>query len=132
MKREGGPGTYVGYSVNLSRRLRQHRQIIKGGAKCTSRWCGKLHPVCHIENYPDKRVAMSAEWWCKRRKTKFLKGMVKVSTFARLNSFLHVLNRPKFKCLKEELVVVLHTPYIHLAEKVSEVYQVAVKTCHCC
>ena len=57
--------TYIGATVNLERRLRQHNKIIKGGAKATSikvdqgeEW--KYH--CYVENFPNYNEALKFEW----------------------------------------------------------------------
>lgn len=55
--------TYVGYTVNLRRRLRQHNGIIKGGAKYTR--VGRPYKlVCYIEGFPSKSNALQFEWRC--------------------------------------------------------------------
>lgn len=52
--------TYVGYTVNLQRRLRQHNGIIKGGAKYTI--TGRpFEMVCAIK-FPNKIIALQYEW----------------------------------------------------------------------
>jgi len=54
--------TYVGYTKNVFRRLRQHNGEIKGGAKTTSRgrpW--KL--VVYIKGFLTENEAMSFEWF---------------------------------------------------------------------
>ena len=57
--------TYIGATVNLEKRLRQHNKIIKGGAKATSikvdqgeEW--KYH--CYVENFPNYNEALKFEW----------------------------------------------------------------------
>jgi predicted GIY-YIG superfamily endonuclease len=53
--------TYVGYTVNPIRRLRQHNGEISGGAKTTRRgrpW----RLVSIIKGFPDKRSALQFEW----------------------------------------------------------------------
>lgn len=51
--------TYVGYTTNLVRRLRQHNGEIAGGAKATrgARW----EVMFHVEGFPDKETALSCE-----------------------------------------------------------------------
>lgn len=56
------PGkTYIGYTVDPRRRLRQHNGEIVGGAKRTSRnrpW----RIICYIEGFPDNHTALKYEW----------------------------------------------------------------------
>ncbi len=53
--------TYIGYTVNPSRRIRQHNGEITGGAKRTR----KARPwkmVCYIEGFDIERSALQYEW----------------------------------------------------------------------
>ncbi len=57
--------TYVGATIDLDRRLRQHNKIIKGGAHATSikvnagqTW----ERACYIEGFPDWQAALQFEW----------------------------------------------------------------------
>jgi len=57
--------TYVGATVDLERRLRQHNKEIKGGAKATSAKVAKgetWRRVCYVENFPDWQAALQFEW----------------------------------------------------------------------
>ena len=70
--------TYVGATVDLDHRLRQHNKEIKGGAHATSikvnqgeHWTR----VCHIENYPDWQSALQFEWRFKQISRKYPKNM---------------------------------------------------------
>ena len=57
--------TYVGATVDLERRLRQHNKIIKGGAYATGIKVnqGKIwERVCYIEGFPDWQAALQFEW----------------------------------------------------------------------
>nr|QYA18476.1 GIY-YIG type nuclease [Clandestinovirus] len=57
--------TYVGYTNNFARRIRQHRGEISGGAKCTSRF-SNCHPLLIISGFPDNKTALKYEWRLKR------------------------------------------------------------------
>ena len=57
--------TYVGATVNLERRLRQHNKEIKGGAVATGRKVemGKSwQRVCYVSGFPDWQAALQFEW----------------------------------------------------------------------
>jgi len=52
--------TYVGFSVNVDRRLRQHNGEIKGGAKATRG--GEWTRVCTVAGFPTQQSALQFEW----------------------------------------------------------------------
>ena len=57
--------TYVGATVDLDRRLRQHNKIIKGGAHATSMKvnAGQIWGrACYVEGFPDWQAALQFEW----------------------------------------------------------------------
>jgi len=57
--------TYVGATVDLNRRLRQHNKEIKGGATITSNKVIKgeiWKRVCHVNGFPDWQAALQFEW----------------------------------------------------------------------
>ena len=57
--------TYVGATVDLDRRLRQHNKEIKGGAYATSTKVLKGETwirAAHIEGFPDWQAALQFEW----------------------------------------------------------------------
>jgi predicted GIY-YIG superfamily endonuclease len=60
---------YIGYTTNPYKRIRQHNQFIKGGAKMT-----KKYPVWEflfiIEGFKTKSEAMSCEWKLKHPNNK--------------------------------------------------------------
>ena len=66
--------TYVGATVNLDRRLRQHNNEIKGGAKRTT---GKVNSgkswkrVCYISEFPDWTATLQFEWRWKQLSRKY-------------------------------------------------------------
>jgi structure-specific endonuclease subunit SLX1 len=57
--------TYVGATVDLERRLRQHNKEIKGGAHATSIKVLKGETwirAAHVEGFPDWQAALQFEW----------------------------------------------------------------------
>ena len=57
--------TYVGATVDLNHRLRQHNKEIKGGAHATSSRVNKGHTwtrACHVAGFPDWPAALQFEW----------------------------------------------------------------------
>ena len=57
--------TYIGATVNLDKRIRQHNREIKGGAVATSNKVDKGEVwsyVCYIENCPTWNAALQCEW----------------------------------------------------------------------
>ena len=57
--------TYVGATVDLDRRLRQHNKIIKGGAHATSMKVNAgqtWERACYVEGFPDWQAALQFEW----------------------------------------------------------------------
>jgi predicted GIY-YIG superfamily endonuclease len=93
--------SYIGYTTNLQRRLRQHRKELVGGAKYTARFRDARY-MAYISGFPTKRSAMRYEWWAKRRQGRLhihrtmchLKGHR-----ARVNCFFAVLAAPPFRTL---------------------------------
>ena len=57
--------TYIGATVNLDRRIRQHNKEITGGAKLTSNKVVKgevWQYICYVENFPTYNEALKFEW----------------------------------------------------------------------
>ena len=57
--------TYIGATVNLDKRIRQHNKEIKGGATATSIKVqqGEIWSyVCYVENFPTYNEALKFEW----------------------------------------------------------------------
>jgi structure-specific endonuclease subunit SLX1 len=57
--------TYIGATVNLDKRIRQHNKEIKGGATATSIKVNQGEAwayVCYVENFPNWNEALKFEW----------------------------------------------------------------------
>ena len=57
--------TYIGATVNLDHRLRQHNKEITGGARLTSRKvvAGQTWKrFCHVEGFPTWQACLQFEW----------------------------------------------------------------------
>ena len=60
--------TYVGATVDLDHRLRQHNGEICGGAKATSKCPGGWQRLCHVEGFANEGAALQFEWAWKHKK----------------------------------------------------------------
>jgi predicted GIY-YIG superfamily endonuclease len=54
--------TYIGATVNLQRRLRQHNKELKGGARRTSARPGEWYRVCYVRGFNSWQEALQFEW----------------------------------------------------------------------
>lgn len=96
--------TYVGYTVDIERRLRQHNGIIKGGAKYTKN--GRPWIVSAIvEGFPNKTTALQFEWRA-HHPTKYIRSYLRRQRFAsnterRLACFEKIFEMERFtsKCI---------------------------------
>ena len=73
-----GGATYVGATVNLDRRLRQHNKEIKGGAHATSAKIARGETWtrhCYVAGFPDWTAALQFEWRWKQLSRKLPKRM---------------------------------------------------------
>ncbi len=120
-----GRKSYIGYTVNIVRRLRQHRGEIVGGARCTSKF-KQVDIVAHISGFPDKRTAMSYEWYAKHK----LRGGTSPVKLPKDNNeqvhcrFSQYLSRIKHKKFKSILATLTLTLYKHhsLADTIKSEY----------
>lgn len=66
--------TYVGATVDLDHRLRQHNGELVGGAHATHVRIAQGNAwerVCHIRGFPDWRTSLQFEWALKHHSRKF-------------------------------------------------------------
>jgi len=94
--------TYVGATVDLNHRLRQHNKELKGGAHATSAKVaqGKIwHRVCHVAGFPDWPAALQFEWRFKQLSRKYPQKMNPLIRRLRALKDLLALERPTSKAV---------------------------------
>jgi structure-specific endonuclease subunit SLX1 len=93
--------TYVGATVDLDRRLRQHNKEITGGATATGARVTKGETwirVAHVEGFPDWQAALQFEWrWKQITRKKYVKGIHPLQTRMIALKHLLELERPTSK-----------------------------------
>lgn len=93
--------TYIGATVDLDHRLRQHNGEIKGGAHATSAKVAQgeiWRRFCHVAGFPTWNAALQFEWrWKQLSRTKFPKKMHPVERRIRALKMLLELDRPTTK-----------------------------------
>lgn len=94
--------TYIGATVNLERRLRQHNKEIKGGAHATGSKVskGKIWKIiCYVSGFPDWSAALQFEWRWKQMSRKLPQNMRPLERrISALHSLL-LLERPTTKAI---------------------------------
>ena len=110
--------TYVGATVNLERRLRQHNKEITGGAKQTTSKVNKgktWKRVCHVSEFPDWQAALQFEWRWKQLSRKYPAKMFPLERrMSALNDLLH-LTQSTSKATP--FIEWTHKPIVHLEEE---------------
>jgi structure-specific endonuclease subunit SLX1 len=59
--------TYVGATIDIHRRLRQHNGEIGGGAKATAEVPGGWYRICYVRGFESEGKALRFEWYWKNR-----------------------------------------------------------------
>ena len=110
--------TYIGATVNLDKRIRQHNKEIKGGAKATSMKVeqGEVWKyICYVENFPNYNEALKFEWRWKQISRLIQKSNTKINP-----------REKRFEALKKLLNLDRSTskaiPYNEWENKVNVVY----------
>lgn len=83
--------TYIGATVDVDRRLRQHNGELSGGAFATKRGSG-WRRACHVVGFPDERAALQFEW---RWKQLSRKEAAKNPMERRITALVTLLNMEK-------------------------------------
>ena len=115
--------TYVGATVDLSRRLRQHNKEIKGGAHATGvkvaqgeSWTRALH----VSGFPDWQAALQFEWRFKHLSRKYPVKMNPLERRICALKDLLALERPTSKAIAYSEWVAL--PEVHLEIEEAKTY----------
>jgi predicted GIY-YIG superfamily endonuclease len=121
--------TYVGATIDLKKRLRQHNQEIKGGAKLTSnkvkngyRWSRSMY----VSGFPDWKAALQFEWrWKQLSRTRRINNVKPLEN--RIHALVHLL------CLERSTSVAI--PYVEWSIKPSihtePDYEYCIDLLHC-
>ena len=94
--------TYVGATVDLERRLRQHNKEIKGGAHATGSKVDKGETwirACHVAGFPDWPSALQFEWRWKHISRKLPQKMYPLERRMTALKQLLELERPTSKAM---------------------------------
>jgi structure-specific endonuclease subunit SLX1 len=92
--------TYVGATVDLDRRLRQHNKEIKGGAVATSIKVAKGNVwirAAYVQGFPDWQAALQFEWRWKQLSRKLPANMAPLLRRMKALKQLLALERPTTK-----------------------------------
>ena len=92
--------TYVGATVDLDRRLRQHNKEIKGGAHATGAKVAKGETwirAAHVAGFPDWQAALQFEWRWKQISRKLPAKMCPLLRRFQALDMLLKLDRPTTK-----------------------------------
>ena len=94
--------TYVGATVDLDRRLRQHNKEIKGGAHATGSKVEKGENwvrACHVSGFPTWSAALQFEWRWKQLSRKMSQKMYPLERRMIALKELLALERPTSKAI---------------------------------
>ena len=94
--------SYIGATVDLNKRLRQHNGEIVGGAVATKIQVNKggvWERACYIKGMPDWRTALQVEWRWKQLSRKLPKNKLPLERRMMALSQLLLLERPTSKAM---------------------------------
>jgi structure-specific endonuclease subunit SLX1 len=116
--------TYVGATVDLERRLRQHNKEIKGGAHATSIQVLKGEVwtrAAHVSGFPDWQAALQFEWRWKQLSRKLPLKMNPLERRIKALKELLALERPTSKAISYKEWTT--PPEVHLeTEEAEKIY----------
>jgi len=101
--------TYNGYTVNLSRRLRQHNGEIKGGAWATTakdKGAWSFIAALTSDSWDSVSRAMACEWNCRYPTRKKPRPKIFAGAKGRINSLVEI-----FKHIKDDIRMYIHPAF---------------------
>jgi structure-specific endonuclease subunit SLX1 len=108
--------TYIGATIDLDRRLRQHNKEIKGGAHATGSRVARgeiWERVGYVSGFPDWQAALQFEWrWKNLSRTKAFRN-IKKPLDRRLAALNRLLSLAKSTEKATPFVQWLHSPRVH-------------------
>jgi len=120
--------TYIGATIDLKRRLRQHNGEIKGGAKRTTMKIAKgetWERLCYVGGFPDWKAALQFEWRWKqlsRKKQYSMMNPIQRRTYA-LDELIH-LNSSTNKAIPYKDWDVIPTIYLENTNKMDFIKEI--------
>ena len=94
--------TYIGATVDLDRRLRQHNKEITGGARATGAKVAKGESWsrrCYVQGFPDWKAALQFEWAWKFYSRKLPSSLFPMERRKQALDTLLSLERPTSKAI---------------------------------
>jgi len=112
--------TYIGATIDLNRRLRQHNKEIKGGAHATGSRVSRgeiWHRVAYVGGFPDWTSALQFEWrWKNLSRTKAFRN-IKKPIERRLAALNRLLSFTKSTEKAIPFDQWLHSPRVHFEQQ---------------
>jgi structure-specific endonuclease subunit SLX1 len=113
--------TYVGATVDVDRRLRQHNKELAGGAHATGAKVGKgesWERICHISGFPDWSSALQFEWRWKQLSRKLPAKMHPLER--RLIALKNLLNLERSTSKAVPFSDWVEPPFIHWINEIAQ------------
>lgn len=115
--------TYVGATVDLERRLRQHNKEIKGGAHATGVKVAQGETwtrAAHVSGFPDWQAALQFEWRFKQLSRKLPSNMLPLER--RLMALKTLIELPKSTSAAKPYAEWPSPPEVHLETEDANIY----------
>jgi len=115
--------TYVGATVDLNRRLRQHNKEIKGGAHATGIKVSQGETwsrAAYVSGFPDWQATLQFEWRWKHLSRKYPIKMIPLERRIKALKELLSLERPTSKAVAYTEWAT--TPEVHLETDIAKEY----------
>ena len=115
--------TYVGATVDLERRLRQHNKEIKGGAHATGIKVSQGETwkrAVHVSGFPDWQAALQFEWRWKQLTRKLAMNIVPLER--RIMALKLLLDLPQSTSKAKPYIEWTSPPEVHIEEDEAKIY----------